>query len=136
MRIFPSDGRGRATEGAALLQETGGRLAPSRVPWVDMKMPRALLPTIADALEAHSARLAACRRCALGESILPITSAARAPRGMLVGQAPGQTETGGGRPFAGRAGRTLFKWFDSIGLDEAGAREALYIAAITRCYPG
>jgi uracil-DNA glycosylase len=55
---------------------------------------------------------------------------------MLVGQAPGQVEQGGGRPFAGRAGRTLFKWFDSIGLDEAAVREHVYIAAITRCYPG
>jgi uracil-DNA glycosylase len=55
---------------------------------------------------------------------------------MLVGQAPGQTEIGGGPPFAGRAGRTLFRWLASAGLDEATAREWLYIAAITRCYPG
>jgi uracil-DNA glycosylase len=55
---------------------------------------------------------------------------------MLVGQAPGQTETGGGQPFAGRAGRTLFRWLESAGLDEQTAREWLYISAITRCYPG
>jgi uracil-DNA glycosylase len=55
---------------------------------------------------------------------------------MLVGQAPGQTESAGGRPFAGRAGRTLFKWLGRAGLDEAAARELLYIAAVTRCYPG
>jgi uracil-DNA glycosylase len=55
---------------------------------------------------------------------------------MLVGQAPGQVETGGGKPFAGRAGRTLFRWFEKIGLDEETARDWLYIAAITRCYPG
>jgi uracil-DNA glycosylase len=55
---------------------------------------------------------------------------------MLVGQAPGQTEAAGGRPFAGRAGRTLFRWFDRVGLDEATVRDWLYIAAITRCYPG
>jgi uracil-DNA glycosylase len=55
---------------------------------------------------------------------------------MLVGQAPGQTETGGGKPFAGRAGRTLFRWLAEAGLDEATAREWLYISAITRCYPG
>ncbi len=55
---------------------------------------------------------------------------------MLVGQAPGQTEIGGGRPFAGRAGRTLFRWLARVGLDEATAREWLYISAITRCYPG
>jgi uracil-DNA glycosylase len=55
---------------------------------------------------------------------------------MLVGQAPGQTETSGGKPFAGRAGRTLFKWLERAGLDEPTAREWLYISAMTRCYPG
>ena len=63
-------------------------------------------------------------------------SLARAPRAMLVGQAPGQTETAGGKPFAGRAGRTLFRWLERAGLDEPTARELLYISAITRCYPG
>ena len=55
---------------------------------------------------------------------------------MLVGQAPGQVETTGGKPFAGRAGRTLFRWLERAGLDEPTARDQLYIAAITRCYPG
>lgn len=55
---------------------------------------------------------------------------------MLIGQAPGQTETGGGKPFAGRAGRTLFRWLASVGVDEETAREWLYISAMTRCYPG
>ena len=55
---------------------------------------------------------------------------------MLVGQAPGQTESAGGRPFAGRAGKTLFKWLARAGLDEPTAREILYISAVTRCYPG
>ncbi len=55
---------------------------------------------------------------------------------MLIGQAPGQSEIGGGPPFAGRAGRTLFKWLATVGMDEATAREWLYISAITRCYPG
>jgi uracil-DNA glycosylase len=67
---------------------------------------------------------------------MPIASRARAPRAMLVGQAPGQVETGGGLPFAGRAGRTLFRWLAAAGLDEPTAREWLYISAITRCYPG
>jgi uracil-DNA glycosylase len=55
---------------------------------------------------------------------------------MLVGQAPGQVETSGGKPFSGRAGRTLFRWLERAGLDEPTAREMLYISAITRCYPG
>lgn len=55
---------------------------------------------------------------------------------MLVGQAPGKVEAGGGRAFAGRAGQTLFRWFERIGLDERTIRERIYIAAIIRCYPG
>jgi len=97
---------------------------------------RRSLPSLADALDAHCARLAACRRCGHHSAIVPIVSQARAPRAMLVGQAPGQTETTGGKPFAGRAGRTLFRWLERAGLDEPTARDLLYIAAITRCYPG
>ncbi len=55
---------------------------------------------------------------------------------MLVGQAPGKVESEGGVPFSGRAGRTLFRWLERAGVDEATAREKIYIAAITRCYPG
>lgn len=55
---------------------------------------------------------------------------------MLVGQAPGQVETAGGRPFAGRAGKTLFRWLERAGIDEPTFREHVYIAAVTRCYPG
>jgi Uracil-DNA glycosylase len=55
---------------------------------------------------------------------------------MLVGQAPGQVEASGGRPFAGRAGKTLFRWFERAGFDEATIRDRVYIAAVTRCYPG
>lgn len=55
---------------------------------------------------------------------------------MLVGQAPGRVEAEGGKPFAGRAGKTLFRWFAQCGLNEVHAREAIYIAAVTRCYPG
>jgi uracil-DNA glycosylase len=87
-------------------------------------------------LDGHCARLAACRQCGHGPEIQPIVSNARAPRAMLVGQAPGQVETSGGKPFAGRAGRTLFRWLERAGLDEPTARDLLYISAITRCYPG
>lgn len=88
------------------------------------------------ALDAHREALAACRRCGHAAGIAPIVSLARAPRVMLVGQAPGSVEAQGGRPFAGRAGRTLFQWLARAGLDEATARERIYISAITRCYPG
>jgi uracil-DNA glycosylase len=55
---------------------------------------------------------------------------------MLVGQAPGQVEKTDQRPFAGRAGKTLFKWLERAGLSEQEARARIYIAAMTRCYPG
>ena len=55
---------------------------------------------------------------------------------MLIGQAPGKTEVVDRRPFAGRAGRTLFRWFADVGVDEHVARRRIYIAAITRCFPG
>jgi uracil-DNA glycosylase len=88
-------------------------------------------------LEAHAETLAACRRCTFDDpAVLPVISSAREPLAMLVGQAPGKTEVVDRRPFAGRAGRTLFRWFASIGIDEQVARRRIYIAAITRCFPG
>jgi uracil-DNA glycosylase len=68
--------------------------------------------------------------------VLPILSEARRPRVMLVGQAPGKSELEDRRAFTGRAGRTLFRWLERAGLDEAAFRREVYIAAITRCYPG
>lgn len=88
------------------------------------------------ALAEHVASLGACERCQLGAGIRPVISRAVNPRFMLVGQAPGKVESEGGRPFSGRAGRTLFRWLQQAGLDEATARETVYIAAVTRCYPG
>ncbi len=88
-------------------------------------------------LDAHAAALAACRRCTFDDpAVLPVISSAREPLAMLVGQAPGKTEVVDRRPFAGRAGRTLFRWFASVGIDEHVARGRIYIAAITRCFPG
>ena len=92
--------------------------------------------TIDRQLSRHCNALGACRRCGHGDDVLPIISRARSPRVMLVGQAPGKVEAAGGKPFAGRAGATLFRWLARAGLDEATARERIYISAVTRCYPG
>jgi uracil-DNA glycosylase len=88
------------------------------------------------ALEAHRHAMGECRRCGHPDEVRPIVSIARAPRILLVGQAPGKTEAAGGRPFAGRAGRTLFGWLHRVGLEEGEFRSRVYIAAVTRCYPG
>lgn len=92
-------------------------------------------PKLTRWLELHATELTACRSCG-HDGVIPIVSRPASPRAMLVGQAPGQTETVDQRPFAGRAGKTLFRWLERAGLDEPRARDTLYIAAITRCYPG
>lgn len=95
---------------------------------------RSALPVL---LDRHREALAACRRCGLEDpTALPLISGAPAPRVMLVGQAPGRTETVDPRPFAGRAGRTLFRWLAAAGVGEEEFRREVYIAAVTRCYPG
>lgn len=54
----------------------------------------------------------------------------------LCGQAPGPHEGRLGRPFAWTAGKTLFKWFGEIGLDEDAFRKLVYMGAVCRCFPG
>ena len=55
---------------------------------------------------------------------------------MLVGQAPGDKEILIPKPFAWTAGKTLFKWFNQIGVDEEQFRNLVYISAVCRCFPG
>jgi uracil-DNA glycosylase len=55
---------------------------------------------------------------------------------LLVGQAPGDKEPALGRPFAWTAGKQLFKWFATLGVDEAEFRARVYMAATCRCFPG
>ena len=87
------------------------------------------------AVEAHQEKLRACRACP--DMIGPVVVGQPVPsRVMLVGQAPGAKEGPLGRPFAWTAGKTLFKWFDQIGLDEQAFRSRVYMAAVCRCFPG
>ncbi len=55
---------------------------------------------------------------------------------MLLGQAPGSREGNLGRPFAWTAGRTMFGWFEGLGIDEQTFRSRVYMAAVCRCFPG
>ncbi|HET7585442.1 MAG TPA: uracil-DNA glycosylase family protein [Gemmatimonadaceae bacterium] len=114
----------------------GKGAAPRAAPRTAKQTARRSSRALSQFLDEHRERLAACRQCALAPGVLPIISQARAPRVMLIGQAPGKVEIADRRPFAGRAGRTLFRWLERAGLSEAEARERIYIAAITRCYPG
>lgn len=61
----------------------------------------------------------------------PITS-----KILLVGQAPGDKEPALGRPFAWTAGKQLFKWFSTLGVEEHEFRQSVYMAATCRCFPG
>lgn len=67
----------------------------------------------------------------------PVVGAAVDSRIFLLGQAPGPHEARFGRPFAWKAGRTLFRWLEeATGADEATVRHRVYIAAVVRCFPG
>jgi uracil-DNA glycosylase len=86
-------------------------------------------------IKKHQRNLRACRKCPA--MILPvITCLPVNSKIILIGQAPGEREGDLGRPFAWTAGKTLFKWFASIGLEEEAFREKVYIAAVCRCFPG
>jgi uracil-DNA glycosylase len=54
----------------------------------------------------------------------------------LVGQAPGPREGEFGRPFAWTAGKRMFSWFESIGVNEEQFRSRAYLSAVCRCFPG
>ena len=54
----------------------------------------------------------------------------------LLGQAPGPREGKLGRPFAWTAGKTLFRWFCGLGVDEETFRSRAFVAAVARCFPG
>ena len=86
-------------------------------------------------IKKHQQVLRACRKCP--DMIPPvITGTPVNSKIILVGQAPGDREGELGRPFGWTAGKTLFKWFSSIGLEEEIFRQQIYIAAVCRCFPG
>jgi uracil-DNA glycosylase len=86
-------------------------------------------------IEAHQAELGACTRCP--DMQRPVVMGAPvASEILLIGQAPGVKEPQLGRPFAWTAGKQLFKWFASLGVDEATFRARVYMAAVCRCFPG
>ena len=90
-------------------------------------------------LAALHTEMRACRRCL--EAGYPITPGAvfsgpSTAEVMIVGQAPGITETQVGRPFNGPSGRRLFQWLAQAGWEEDEFRATQYMSAVTKCYPG
>ncbi len=92
-----------------------------------------------DSLLLLQDEMRSCRRCAAaGHPVVPpaVFSGDANARLLLVGQAPGETEQKTGRPFEGASGRRLFSWLEKAGFSEERFREAAYMCAVTRCYPG
>jgi uracil-DNA glycosylase len=83
----------------------------------------------------HLERLRACRRCPAVAG-RPLAQPVTQGRIYLRGQAPGPTEEREGMGFCGPAGRTLFRWFASIGAAEPVVRERVFMGALIRCFPG
>ncbi|MES9854015.1 MAG: uracil-DNA glycosylase family protein [Candidatus Thiodiazotropha sp. L084R] len=65
-----------------------------------------------------------------------VVGTATASAVLLVGQAPGDKEGPAKKPFAWTAGKTLFKWFETIGMNEDQFRTRVYMSAVCRCFPG
>lgn len=86
-------------------------------------------------LKQHQRRLRQCQRCPNMQGP-PVTGEPAVSPVMLIGQAPGNREIIEHRPFAWTAGKTLFGWFEQIGLDEETFRQRVYMTAVCRCFPG
>jgi len=63
----------------------------------------------------------------------PVFAGHAGQRAYLFGLAPGRVEAETGRPWQGRAGRTLRRW---LRLDEDTFFRSFYCASVTRCFPG
>lgn len=87
------------------------------------------------ALVAHQQALKACRCCPQMTPPVITGDPVMSPV-MSIGQAPGVHEAKVMRPFGWTAGKTLFRWFEAIGLEETLFRQRVYMSAVCRCFPG
>lgn len=86
-------------------------------------------------LVKHQQKLSQCAQCP--EMIQPVIIGKPVLTSIMsIGQAPGIHEGKVQRPFGWTAGKTLFQWFESIGVDEKMFRQHIYMAAVCRCFPG
>ncbi len=93
------------------------------------------MPTTPRILGRLQAQIRRCHRCPDMQGP-PVTGRPVVSPVLLVGQAPGPREIVEHRPFAWTAGKTLFGWFATLGVDEATFRDHVYMAAVCRCFPG
>lgn len=85
------------------------------------------------AIEQAAGVVAACRKCAIGETRRNSVYGEGDPAAalMVVGEGPGETEDKLGRPFVGRAGELLDKMLLAIDLP----RETVFICNTVKCRP-
>ena len=89
--------------------------------------------------EELKVQMSGCRRCieaGFDVAAGAIYSGPESAQVMIIGQAPGITETQVGRPFNAGSGKRLFEWLAMAGWEEAEFRSKQYMTAITKCYPG
>lgn len=96
---------------------------------------RDLAVKILEKLIEHQAEVRTCRACPQMTGPVVVGRPVVSPV-ISIGQAPGTREGPAGKPFAWTAGKTLFKWFETIGMDEETFRSRVYMAAVCRCFPG
>lgn len=92
-------------------------------------------------LEALHAELLACRRCVCAGYLAAADPVAGVrghigTRVMVIGQAPGQLSVARGQPFMGPGGRLLDEWLQRAGFAPGALHREVYIASLTRCFPG
>lgn len=88
-----------------------------------------------ESITRHQTRLKRCKRCPDMQRPVVVGKPVISPV-MLIGQAPGNKEIEVRRPFAWTAGKTMFKWFAQVGMEEQQFRDRVYMAAVCRCFPG
>jgi len=84
-------------------------------------------------LQRDNRRCRACLEAGFPLESTPVFQGISGQRAYMLGQAPGPVEGVEGRPWRGRAGRTLRRWLD---LDEDAFYATFYCASVTRCDPG
>lgn len=86
-----------------------------------------------DSLGAAAERVRSCTECGLCETrTRAVPGRGTGKSGiMMVGEAPGRSEDGAGRPFVGPAGRILSAALEEAGIDE----DAAYITNVVKCRP-
>jgi uracil-DNA glycosylase len=83
----------------------------------------------------HQKKILKCKKCKDMAGI-PVVGNPIESKIILIGQAPGIKEGDLKKPFAWTAGKNMFKWFSSIGVNEEKFRNSVYMSAVCRCYPG